>query len=226
MQLGQQLADIIYSLDDVCAGLPEDDHQHCRMSIGKTGVARVLNRVLHVSHVAQPHACHIVAGYQDFLVIIRFENLVIVCDLPCIDGVRNLTFRAIGVCRGQGGLHLFHANSQLAQQRRIQFGPNGRPRSAAHKYLSYSWNLRNFLRQDGISHVIHAWQHDGVRGKRHDHDGRVRGIHFAVVGPCRQICRKLAEGRIDGRLHVASCGIDVAVQVKLECDISRTQAAG
>ena len=48
--------------------------------------------------------------------------------------------------------------------------------------------------------------------------GASAGIHLPVIRIAGQVGRKLAAGSVDGGLHVASRGIDVAVEIKLQND--------
>ena len=55
--------------------------------------------------------------------------------------------------------------------------------------------------------------------------GASAGIHFAIGWIARQVRGQLAARRIDGGLHVARGGIDVAVQIELQRDAGRAQLA-
>ena len=53
LQLRQQRAHAVDRLDDVGAGLPEDDEQHRRLAVRQPRGAHVLDRVLHVGDIGQ-----------------------------------------------------------------------------------------------------------------------------------------------------------------------------
>ena len=55
---------------------------------------------------------------------------------------------------------------------------------------------------------------------REDEDGRVGRVDLAVGRPRRQVGGQLAAGGVDRRLHVARGGVDVAVEVELERDLT------
>ena len=57
-------------------------------------------------------------------------------------------------------------------------------------------------------------------------DGRIRRVHLAIRGIAGKIGRQLAARGIDGRLHVACGGIDVAAEIELQNDAGGTQLAG
>ena len=56
--------------------------------------------------------------------------------------------------------------------------------------------------------------------------GRVGGVGLAVAGILRQVRRQLAARGVDGGLHVARGGIDVAIEIELESDRGRAERAG
>ena len=63
-------------------------------------------------------------------------------------------------------------------------------------------------------------------GRQRDHeDGRIGGIHLAVVRIVRQVGGQIAAGCVDGGLHVARGGIDVAVEIELQDDVGGAQRA-
>ena len=132
------------------------------MPIDDSGIANVFYRVLHVGHVAQPHYAHIVTGHNDIFVSISLENLVVIGDFPGVDGINQFALGPVGIGCAQRRPHLVNAHTQLAQQRRVHFRAHRRLGPAAHKYLANPGNLRKFLCQDRISHVIHARQKYGV----------------------------------------------------------------
>ena len=73
--------------------------------------------------------------------------------------------------------------------------------------------------------VVHLRLVVGVRRQRQDHDRRVGRIDLAVGRIARQVGRQLAAGRVDGGLHVARGGVDVAVQIELQRDRRRARAS-
>ena len=62
--------------------------------------------------------------------------------------------------------------------------------------------------------------------KRQQQDRRVGGIDFAIGGLAGKIGGKLAARGVDGGLHVARGGVDVAVQIELQSDVGGAEAAG
>ncbi len=51
-------------------------------------------------------------------------------------------------------------------------------------------------------------------------------IDFSVIGIARQIRRQIAAGSIDRRLHVATCGVNIAIQIELQHNAGRADLAG
>ena len=100
----------------------------------------------------------------------------------------------------------------LFSTRRIQFDSHAGQRAAAHRHLADAGDLRQLLRHDGRSRVVHLAFGQHIRSQPDDEDRRIGGIDFAVAGIAGQIRRQIAARRIDGRFHVARGGVDIAVR--------------
>ena len=66
----------------------------------------------------------------------------------------------------------------------------------------------------------------GVGGQRQDQDRRIGWVDLAIGRIAGQVGRQLAAGGVDGGLHVAGGGVDIAVQIELQRDRGRAQRAG
>ena len=154
------------------------------------------------------------------------EDLVIRANPPRIDGISQFALWTIRIRRTQSRSHCIQPHTQFVEQGRIQLSAHCRSRAAADKHLANSVYLREFLRQDGISGVIHFWESENVGSEGQDQNGRIGRINFPVRGIAGEIRRKLAAGGIDCRLHVAACSINVAIQIELQNDARRTKLAG
>ena len=82
------------------------------------------------------------------------------------------------------------------------------------------------MREDGIRGVVNLRQQDVVGSHRQHHDRRIGGIHFPVAGLAGQIGGKLAARGVDGGLHVARGGVDIAIQIELQRDVGGAELAG
>ena len=83
----------------------------------------------------------------------------------------------------------------------------------------------SFLREDGIGSVIDLGGRNVVRSEREKQNGSVGGIHFAIGRLAGKIGGKLAARGVDGGLHVASGGVDIAIEIELQSDVGGAEAA-
>ncbi len=120
---------------------------------------------------------------------------------------------------------MFQPQSELAQQKRIEFHPNSRTRTAAHRHLGDAGYLGDLLRQDGVRNVVELRRRRGVGSQGDGHDVDFGGIHFAPAGIRRQVDGQLAARRINGRLNVASRRVNVAIQIELHGDACAAELA-
>src|SRR6185312_2613451 len=78
--------------------------------------------------------------------------------------------------------------------------------------------LRDLLREDGVARLEDLRQRQRLRAQRVDEDRRVGGVDLAVARAERQVGRQVAAGGVDGGLHVARGGLDVAIEIELQRD--------
>ncbi len=69
LQLRQQGADAIDGLDDVGAGLAEDDDQDGRLAVGEAGGANVFHRIGDVGDIGQAHRAAVLVSHDQRSVI-------------------------------------------------------------------------------------------------------------------------------------------------------------
>src|SRR5262249_17246140 len=74
--------------------------------------------------------------------------------------------------------------------------------------------------------VVHLRFTERVGGQGDHENRRIGRVHLAVIGIAREVGGEIAPGRGDGRLHIASGCVDVAVEVELEGDAARSEGAG
>ena len=225
LEIRHQSAHAIHGLDDVRAGLPENNDQNPGFAICQAEVVHVRHRVLHIRHVSQSHRGAVMIGDYQRAVLVRGKKLIIVGELLGDRSVRYLSLGLIGVGQIQRVAHRVQAHSELVEQHRIDFDSHGRRRRTVREHLAHSIHLRKLLRQNRVGRVIQTGHRNCVRSERQNQDGSVRGVDLAIGRIARQIGRKLAARGIDGRLHIASSGINVPVQIKLQRDAGRAQLA-
>ena len=145
------------------------------------------------------------------LIFVRFEKLVGVGNVDGAPIVGHRTFGQICVGGLQGFAHGFEADPVAVQLRGIYFYPHGRTRTAPDKNLADAFNLREFLRKNGIGGVVNLRRRNVFGGQRQEQDRRVSGIHFAIRGLAREVGGQLTARSVDGGLYIASGGVDVAI---------------
>ncbi len=100
----------------------------------------------------------------------------------------------------------------------IQLDAHARQRAALRVYLSDAPDLRELLHNDGGSGIVELAAIEHVGGESELKDLLLGGIHLAVARIVGQIGRQISARGVDGRLHVARRGIDVAIQLELQRD--------
>ena len=178
---------------------------------------------MHVSHVGESHRSAIVVGNDQPAVLIGGKDLIVCAQRPGIYRTCDFSLGPIGIGRGQGCANRIQTDAQLVQQGWIEFRAHRRLSAAAYEYLADPFDLRQLLRQNRVRGVVHAWQGEDVRSESYDQNRRIRRIHFPIIRITRQIGRELAASSVDGGLHVAPRGIDVATEVELQHDVGRSQ---
>ena len=216
---------MIHSVDDVGRGLAEKVQLDHRLSIDQSGVDDIQLAVDDGGYVGQADRRLIVIGDDQPAIIVGAEKLIIGIQENAAIRIRDGTFRQMGIGAINRRADLIEADTQLAQQQRVDFGADGRLRTASHLDLADALDLLEFLSQDRIGHVEHGLLGNGVRSKREDHDGRLGGIGLAPTRIGGHVGGQLAAGCVDGRLNVAAGGVDIAIQIKLQDDLSSAEPA-
>ncbi len=97
MQLWKQGAHVVDGGDDVGARLAEDDQQDRTSAVGDTCVADVLDGILHVADVAEPHDTVLIRGHDQRTILICFQKLIVGINGPGVNCSGKFAFRLIGV---------------------------------------------------------------------------------------------------------------------------------
>ncbi len=78
---------VVDGVDDVGAGLAEQDHQHRCLAVVEPRVAQILDRIDHLADIGQPHAVAVAIGHHQRHVVRRQAGLIVGVDLitvvPC-----------------------------------------------------------------------------------------------------------------------------------------------
>ena len=225
-QLGQRGVDSIDGIDNVRAGLAENDNQHCRLAIDHPGGADVLDRVSYQPDVGKLNGGAVVVAHDQRLVILGLEQLIGRAQAPGLFVIGQLALGPVRIGIGQHSSHVLETDAEVAHLRWIQFNADAGQRTAADIDLADAVDLRELLLEDRVCSVVHQSRPHGGRGQAENHDRCVGRIDLSIGRLARQCRRQLAGGGVDGGLHVARGGVDIAVQVELQNDAGGAEIAG
>ena len=225
LQRRHRLVDALHGVDQVGAGLAENQHQHRALLVGEPGHPHVLHGVLHVGHVGEPHRRAVVVADGQVPVIARLHQLIVREDVRGRALIGNLALRQVGVLLAQHVAHVLQPEAVAAELRGVQLDAHGRQRPSVDHHLPHARNLRKPLLQDRRRRVEDERHVVNVRRQRQIHHRNVRRIDFPVDRIGRHIRGKKTAGGVDGGLHVARGAVDVAVDVELHGDVGRSEIA-
>ena len=141
--------------------------------------------------------------------------------VPIVDG-RSVIGRAalgpVGVRGREHGAHVLQAEAVAVQLRRIDLDAHARAASCRPRSPGRRPAPATASAHDRRGRVVHLARGQDVRGQRQDQDRRVGRIDLAIGRVARQVGGQIAAGGVDGGLHVARGGVDVAVQIELQRD--------
>ncbi len=177
-------------------------------------------------HVFQPHRCAVAVGHDQRFVFFGREQLVGRIDRPASPCIGNLSLGTIGVRLGQSLADFFQTNAEMVEHRRIEIDSHRGRRPAAYVYIAYAADLRQLLLDNRRGRVVHRRHVVSLARERQQHDRRIGGIDLTIGRRAGQVGGQTAAGGVDGRLHVARGGIDVAIEVELQRNGRRTQVTG
>ena len=207
------------------ARLPVEHDQNGRLAVGKTGIAKILDRVGYLADIGEVDRRAVAVGDDQRLVLLRRVGLVVRVDLVALVADVDAAFRAVGVGAGERGPHVLQADAVFVECLRNEIDPHGRQRTAADDHFADSLDLRQLLRQHRGRGVIELAARQRVGGQGQDHDRSVSRIDLAVGGIGSQAGRQVGTGGIDRGLHVARRAVDVAVKSELQGDARRSHRA-
>ena len=223
---GKLRDDAVHCVDDVGAGLAEDDDGDGALPVQVAGSADVLHRVNHLRDVGKAHSGAILITDDDRPVVGRGGDLVVGQDVRGYDAVGNLAFGEVGILQAEHGLQIREGESVACQLRGIGFHADGGQRAASDADLADALYLRKLLHDDGGSDVIHFFGTVLIGGEAEDHDGRVGGIDFAIGGIGRQVGGQIRARGVDGGFDVARGAVDIATEIELNGDGGAAERAG
>ncbi len=125
-------------LDDIGAGLPEDDKDHRRAPISQSEIAQVLGRIHDLRHVAEPKRVAVPVGDDLRPEIGGPFGLVRGVDLPAMVADVDGALGRVGVGRPQGRTDVLEADAEVKQFQRIELDPHRRQGGPADDHLSHA----------------------------------------------------------------------------------------
>ena len=222
----EQRFDALFRVDDIGAGLLVDQQQNAVAAVLPGRQQRILRTVDRDPDVPNAH-CRAVLVRDDHIVPgCGLQQLVVVVDRHA---ARRAVDRAFGRVHGGGGddvCHILHLQAQCRQFGRVDLHAYRRLLLAADRDLGDARYLRNLLRQNILGIVIDGRDRQHVGMHRQDQNCRIGGIDLAIGGRRGQILRQLASGGVDARLYVLRSGIDVAIQIELQRDLTGAEHIG
>ncbi len=225
LQLRKRGANPVHRVDDICPRHAEDDQQDGLLAVGEADGADVLHGIDDIGDIAKHHRRVVAIGDHQGFILIGETNLIRGGDGPGTAVVVELSLREIDVCRAEHGAHVLKAEAEMIEPGGIDVHADRGQGASTHENLSHAFHLRQFLLQDGGGGVVDVAGRDGVRGQGEHQNRRVGRIDLAPVGILRQRGGQLAAGGVDGRLHVAGGGVDVAAQVELHGNAATAERA-
>ena len=134
-----------------------------------------------------------------------------------------MAFRNIRIRTGKCGSNLLQTDSIFIEDRRIQFHPHGWKRTSTHNDLTHTLHLREPLRHDRGRGIVNLSFVQHIRREGEHQDRRIRWIYFFICRIVRKIAGQIAASGRNCRLDIAGGGVDIAIQVELQCNTCRSQ---
>ena len=128
---GKLRANPVDSLDDVGAGLAEDDDGNRALAVQISGGADVLHRVGDLRDVGQADGCAVVIADDERLVVVGVRDLIVGENVGGHQAVGDLAFGQVGVLQAQGGLQTRKRNPIAGQLGGVCVHPHGRQGAAS-----------------------------------------------------------------------------------------------
>ena len=182
----------IYAVDrlnDIRRRLLQHVDQHGRLAVCEAGIAPIFQRVLDPGDVGEPYRSSLVVGDDQRPILRCLKQLVRGGQPPGQLVVRQLSLRAIRICRGERGADLVPTNIVFRQGSGIDLNTNRRTRTALDLNLADSADLRDLLIEDRVGNVIHPAPLLDIRSQSQAQYRLIRRIVLAVTGITRQVCR-------------------------------------
>ena len=212
-------------VDDVGAGLPENDRENGGAALGQAQVAHVLDRVQHVGDVGETNRSAIAVGNDEGRIIGGPGRLIVGVNLEMPFAVLDRAFRAVGVGGGERRAHVLKADAIFGQGVRVELDAHRGQGTPENENLTDAIKLGKPLLEDIAGEIIHLTARLGLRRHGEDKDRRVGRIDLAIGRIGGQIGGQIGARCVDRRLDVARGAVDVAADVELEDNAGLSEGA-
>ena len=131
LQCRKRGADAVHGIDDVGAGLAENNDEDGGLAVDEAGRAYVFRGVLDVRDIGQLDGGAIVVADHQRHVVHRLEKLVVGYDVGGGCAIGDLALGTVGILPAQHGGNVLQAETIVVELGRIHVHPHCRQRTAA-----------------------------------------------------------------------------------------------
>ncbi len=217
--------DALHRIDDVGAGLTENDRENDGAAVGKALIADVLDRVQDIGDVAETDRGAIAVGNNERRIIGGPGCLIVGIDLQVPFAVFDRAFRTIGIGGSKRRAHVLKPDAIFGQGVRVELDAHRGQGTAENINLTDAIELGEPLLEDIAGEIIHLTARLGLRRHGEDKDRRIGGIDLAIGRIDRQVRWQIGARCVDRRLDVARGAVDVAADVELDDDAGLSEVA-
>lgn len=225
LQVRNGLLDPVDEIDRVGAGLPLDRQALGRRVEIPCADAFVLRRVDDIGDVLEAHRRAVPVRHDDFSKGGRVEQLIV--GVEGVDLVRAFegSLRPIDGRRRQRSAHLFEADAPRRKRAGIDLDTHRIRSRAEDPRFRDAVHRRQLLRQVRVGVVVDLVDRHRIGMDRVDQHRAIGRIGLSVGRGVWQVLGQEAAGGVDRGLHILRCGIDVSLEIELQSDRQRPDAA-
>ncbi len=226
LQLWQDLLDRIDHLDRVGPRLALDRQPFGRFALEPGALTIVSHPVDNIGDVAETNGRAVAIGDDHVAEAGGVENLVVGVERDGLMRAFEIAFRAIYRRQRQGIAHVFETDPSRCQRARIDLNMHRVRLLPEDAGFGDAFHSRELLGDDRVGIIVDAVDRHRVGMDRIDQHRPVGRVRLAVCRRTRQVLGQQARCGVDRLLHVLRRAVDVALQIELQRDQRRADAAG